>query len=78
MLITTRDGSLVTALGADEHPLDVLADDDAMRLLAEWCGGAVEALPDAAREVARACGNLPLALAVCGAMARECHPRRKR
>jgi len=37
LLITTRDGSLVTALGAQEHSLDVLTDAAALQLLANWC-----------------------------------------
>jgi WD40 repeat protein len=71
LLFTTRDGSLITALGAVEQRLDVLPDDQALALLAQWSGRSVEDLPAVARAVARECGNLPLALAVCGAMARD-------
>jgi hypothetical protein len=71
LLVTTRDGNLVTALGAEEHRVDVLSSEQALALLAEWSGEAREALADTARQVAEECGNLPLALALCGAMARD-------
>ena len=71
MLITTRDGGLATALGAQEHWLDVLSDDAALRLLADWSELSVDAMPPETRAVADECGNLPFALALCGAMARD-------
>jgi len=74
LLITTRDGVLVTALGAQEHGLDVLTDAAALELLANWCDQDVESLPTEAVSVASECGNLPLALALCGAMARDSTP----
>lgn len=74
MLITTRDGSLVTALGAEEHSLDVLTDAAALQLLANWCDRDVGSLPSEAVSVANECGNLPFALALCGAMARDGTP----
>jgi len=74
LLITTRDGGLATALGAQEHRLDVLSDDAALKLLADWSDLSVEALPSEASVVADECGNLPFALALCGAMARDGTP----
>lgn len=71
LLVTTRDGSLVTALGAEEHRVDVFSDEQALALLAEWSGQVWETLPEEAGQVADECGNLPLALALCGAMARD-------
>jgi WD40 repeat protein len=71
LVLTTRDSSLLTALGAVEHRLDILDAEQARELLAEWSGQGVAVLPAVAREVASECGNLPLALAVCGAMARD-------
>ena len=70
ILITTRDRQLVNALGAREHRVDVLSDEQSLRLLAEWADQAVEKLPPEAREIIQECGNLPLALAMIGAMAR--------
>jgi WD40 repeat protein len=71
LLLTTRDAGLVSALEAQELPLDVLPCDAAAQLLAGWVELEVNDLPAAAREVARECGYLPLALALCGALARD-------
>jgi hypothetical protein len=71
LLITTRDAGLVAALGAQELPLEVLSDAAAGKLLAGWVDLEVENLPPEAREVAHECGNLPLALSLCGALARD-------
>jgi hypothetical protein len=70
MLLTTRDAGLIAALGATERRLDVLDDEQALRLLARWSRMDVETLPPEANKVAKECGNLPLALAVVGAMVR--------
>jgi hypothetical protein len=69
LLITTRDGTLVTALGAQEHPLDVLSPGEALKLLAEASG-----YREPSEAVARECGYLPLALALCGAQVRDGRP----
>ena len=71
LLITTRDGGLVTALGAQQHLLGMLTDLVAMRFLADWCEKDVSSLPAGAASVAKECGYLPFALALCGAMARD-------
>ncbi len=71
LLITTRNGELVTVLGAQEHRLDVLNKEDAIRLLADWSGQNIKALPLEAHSVIEECGNLPLAIAMCGAMVRD-------
>jgi tetratricopeptide (TPR) repeat protein len=74
MLITTRDAGIITALGAVEHRMDVLSDQEAAALLAEWAGQEAETSSAEALEVARECGNLPLALALCGAQRRDGTP----
>ena len=58
LLVTTRDGSLVTALGAEEHRVDVLSEEQALALLAEWSGEVRETLAEGARQVVEGCGNL--------------------
>jgi len=68
LLITTRNRRLVTALDARECSLDVLDDQQALKLLAQWADQNVEALPFEAHEVAKECGNLPLAISMIGAM----------
>jgi WD40 repeat protein len=71
LLITTRDGSLVSALGAKEQRLDVLSAEQSRTLLASWAGQDPSALPLQALQVLEECGNLPFAIALCGAMARD-------
>lgn len=75
MLITTRDSRLLTAVGAVEHKLGVLGAQEALTLLAEWTGH-VKALPREASQITKECGNLPLALAMIGAMVRGKQPDR--
>jgi len=70
MLITTRNANIVTALGAIEHRLAILEDDEALKLLADWAAIDVVDLPSEALDVAQECGNLPLALSMVGAMVR--------
>lgn len=70
ILLTTRDSGLITALGAVECQLGVLSNKQALALLALWAGQHEETLPTEAHEVVRECGNLPLALAMIGAMVR--------
>jgi len=66
LLVTTRDA----ALGVLGHvqALDELDDAEALTVLALSSGQPLESLPGTAVEVARACGKLPLALAMIGAM----------
>lgn len=68
MLITTQDAGLITALRAVEHRLEELQDLQARVLLANWAGQHPETLPSGAHDVQEECGNLPLALSLCGAM----------
>lgn len=71
LVLTTRNADLATSLGAAEVALDVLDDDAALALLAAWVELGADSLPEAARRLARACGNLPLALALCGAIVKD-------
>jgi hypothetical protein len=69
VLITTRFRNIVASLGAQEQRLDVLEEDQAFALLAQWAGTTVNELPIlSAHEVVKECGGLPLALAMIGAM----------
>jgi|GEM_PF-6708016 len=84
MLLTTRDSGLVQALGAQELPLDVLDEQQSLQLMVKAMlrsqatddsdtaeldlESAVADLPAVAHDVAKHCGNLPLALSMIGAM----------
>jgi len=76
MLVTTRDAEIITALGATEHRLDVLSNEDALELLASWVGQNKESLPADSEELIRECENLPLAITLCGANIRDGMPYR--
>lgn len=71
IIFTTRDAGLVTALGASRYQLDALSDDEARQLLAQWVSISPDSLPTTALDVMQQCGNLPLALALCGAQVRD-------
>jgi DNA-binding SARP family transcriptional activator len=76
-LVTSRDrlGGLMARDGARPLTLDVLTDDEAHHLLATLLGATrVTAEPRATAEVARLCGNLPLALRLAAANLAT-HPR---
>ena len=66
LLVTTRDA---TALPGDTGILlEEFAPEAALQLLGGWTATPAGQLPAEARAVARECGYLPLALALCGAM----------
>jgi DNA-binding SARP family transcriptional activator len=67
VLVTSRP-VLVSLDGAAHLPLDVLEPDEATQLLGRVAGAQrVTAEPEAAAELARCCGYLPLALRIAGA-----------
>jgi WD40 repeat protein len=68
LLLTTRNLEIVQSLGADPIQLDVLSDEQALGLLADCAGQPIENLLPEAHFVAKECGNLPLALAMVGAI----------
>src|SRR6266545_2827286 len=71
LLLTTRDARIGAALGAHEHTLDVLTDEESLELLAAWSQQPRASLPAAAHEIVRECGRLPLALSMVGATVRD-------
>ncbi|MGE5399977.1 MAG: NB-ARC domain-containing protein, partial [Ignavibacteriales bacterium] len=71
LLITTRNEDVVTSLGAQECKLEVLSETAALELLANWCEMKANLLPPETAKVADECGYLPLALSMCGAMAKS-------
>ena len=73
MLVTTRDKSILDTLHGELVPVSLFTGPEALQLLADAVNLAVAALPAEAHEVAHECGCLPLALALCGGMARSGH-----
>ena len=71
MLVTTRDKGILDTLHGELVPVSLFTEPEALQLLADAVNVAPAALPAEAREVARECGLLPLALALCGGMARK-------
>jgi hypothetical protein len=71
LLVTTRNAGVATSLGANAVALGELSEDAALVHLADWAGTTPEALPAEARDVAKRSGGLPLATALCGAMASQ-------
>jgi WD40 repeat protein len=75
LLFTTRDASIGRFLGAREHSAGLMNAPHSRELLASWAGLASSELPAAAEELIAACGRLPLALSVVGAMLRDAGPK---
>ncbi len=74
MVMTTRDASLITALGGTEHQVHLLTETEARHLLAEWSEQPEDDLPEEALQLLEECGGLPLAIALAGALVREGDP----
>ena len=71
VLITTRHRQLLVDWGAQEIQMEVLSLDESRLLLANWTETPTEELPAIADRIAKACGCLPLALAMIGAWVRQ-------
>ncbi|MEU0878296.1 BTAD domain-containing putative transcriptional regulator [Lentzea sp. NPDC005914] len=67
LVIVTSRRRLRTVHGAALLSLDVLPEDDALALLSRMLGDRVVAEPEAAGELIRLCGRLPLALRIAAA-----------
>jgi hypothetical protein len=69
VLFTTRSPGLATTFsGVTQIPVDKLTHEQALELLGHWVGLAPAELPDAARALCTRVGNLPLGVAMAGAM----------
>jgi WD40 repeat protein len=71
MLITTRDAGILHSVNGELVPVSLLAETEALQLLANSVSVAPADLPADAQEVARECGYLPLALALSAGMAKK-------
>lgn len=70
-LITTRDSGILETLQAKIFEVELFTEIEALLLLANFAGISVEKLPFEARKIIRECGYLPLAVALCGGLARK-------
>ncbi len=70
ILVTSQKRLLLASVGVQEVPLDVWDEASALELLAGAAGAPLDALPAEASAIVRACGRLPLALSMIGAMVR--------
>ena len=71
LLVTTRDGGLVRAVGAAEVEVAELSDAQARTLAAGWAGVPEQLLPPPAAETLRLVANLALGVAAVAALARR-------
>lgn len=71
VLVTTRNAEILSRFGAVEHKVELLSEPASLELLARWAGTGAAALPAIAKQVAKTCGYLPLALAMVGAIVRR-------
>jgi len=70
-LVTTRDAGILHTLGGQSVPVSLFTEPEALQLLADATGVEPSALPPEAHEIVKECGCLPLAVALCGGMARK-------
>lgn len=71
MFVTTRDAGILRTLHGELVPVSMFTEPEALQLLADAVGVEHSALSTEAQEVAHECGLLPLALALCGGMAKK-------
>jgi WD40 repeat protein len=70
LMVTTRDGRVAVALGAEQQELSVLSREQSLELLSLWANCDIAQLPWEATSIVRECGCLPLAVAMVGALLR--------
>jgi hypothetical protein len=74
LLFTTRNGSIVASLGAEEHVADLLTTEQSRDLLTRSARLEGEELPSEAESILQECGRLPLSLSMIGAILRDKPP----
>ena len=68
LLFTTRNASIAAAVGAQEHTVNLLTQEQSREVLARWLGLQTDKLPPQVDDLIRECGRLWLALSMIGAM----------
>lgn len=69
LFVTTRDASILKEINADSYPIGVMTKEQSQKLLSLTSGR--DELPSQADGIIKACGNLPLALSMIGAMVKD-------
>ncbi|MBW2646564.1 MAG: TIR domain-containing protein, partial [Deltaproteobacteria bacterium] len=70
-LVTTRDAGILHALHGELYSVELFSEEEALSLLAASAEQAADKLPKQARKIVKECGYLPLAVALCGGMAKK-------
>jgi len=70
-IVTTRDAGVLHTLGGTMHQVHQFTETEALHLLASAVGVDLATLPPEAYDVVAECGCLPLAVALCGGMAKR-------
>jgi len=70
VLFTTQDDKIAGAVGARQHWADLLSGEQSREMFARWAGVDKNHLSALAQDIVDQCGQLPLALAMVGAMLR--------
>ena len=69
-LITTRDAGILHAMEGVLHQVELFSESEALQLLSDAVDLTPSELPPEASTIVKECGCLPLAVALCGGMAR--------
>ncbi|MCI5222597.1 MAG: CHAT domain-containing protein [Candidatus Electrothrix sp. AR4] len=77
-LLTSRKADVLDRLRTKRKRVDLLSEEQALALLAQYAGYVQHDLPLQAEEIVRECGQLPLAVAAIGSMIRNKPPNRWR
>jgi hypothetical protein len=70
-LITTRDAGILHTLNGRICPVELFSEEEALQLLADSVDMTTDQLPRESHEIIKECGYLPLAVALCGGMAKR-------
>ncbi len=67
-LLTSRKADVLDRLDMERKRIDLLSEEQALTMLAQYSRYALTALPKEAKEIVKECGYLPLAVAAIGSM----------
>lgn len=71
LLITSRDAGIINNIRGELYALELFTEEEALKLLADSIGLIPSQLPEEAGKIVTECGCLPLAIALCGGMAKQ-------